>query len=429
MLHIPLLSQTITKDDREMDLQLVCHQFTSGFGSLVASLDDRGGPMGLSLEQADAAVHGLEASQAVIALFNRVFGTQDLGELFSKLKDPEQRRQFQQSSGVEILVLGRDQCHLGLQGFNCYWTVGGEIEKRGWVDLTTGQGLVWAGDNNRFWSPGESQELYWDMVAILYREHLSSCYLEYVRGWLGILSQQLKQTKESLSQPNEEWWAQDRDEVELIDLNFISFDIQCRETLSAQEHLYRRQTPPAALRIIEPNQWETLSRYSHRRLLISELLSECRYAIERMARPLDFREFRLLKTGVEEVEARIMLLTLLLVLMEIFSLWLEPGRWYLKGVWLILLIAIPGSFIVWTRLRRFRNKKQSRLRYLENMKTKAEEEAQAYQQQVAELGSAQNIPSPARDYYQGLYGEMLKRIAARITGIDREIRRLRRDRL
>lgn len=425
VLNIPLLSSTVKQDGREIDVQLTCHQFASGFGSLVAWLDDRDGPQRLTLEEAQALVLGPELSLAVMSFFHRVFDTQDLGELFSKLKDPMHRRQFRQTAGVEILVAGLDQCHLGLHGFNCYWTVGSEVEKRGWVDLTAGQELIWAGDNNRFWSAGENQDLYWDMVTILYREHVSSCYLEYVRGWLGSLSQQLKQTRESLRQSNEELWTQDRDEVELMDLNFLSFNIQCQETLSTLDHLYRREAPPAALRMVEPGQWESLSRYGRRRLLINDLLSECRYAIERMTRPLDFREFRLLKSGVEEVEARIMLLTVLLVIMELFALTLEPGHWYFKGILLLLLVAIPGTFIVWSRHRRSRARRQGRLHYLKNLRAKSEEEARAYQQQMDELRSVPNLTSAARDYYQRLYGEMLKRIAAKIKGIDQEIGRLR----
>jgi hypothetical protein len=424
MANIPLSSGSMELGGKSVPYQIVCHQFDSGFGTVVFMLEYDLQEQAAATALTQQAIQKPEMAGAVLEYFNRVFGVSDAGELFNKLRKPEVRRQIIAGPGVNLLTVGLDNCNIGIHEFDCLWLAGGggeEARKAGWRDLTAGRSQLLAGDTNRFWSPQAGGELYWDMVAILLREHSSSVCLEYTRSWLGALNQQLRATGESLRRGNEEVWSQDRDDIEAMDINFLGFNIHLKTFLQSRERLYRRDAPPASLRLIEPAEWETLSGYRSRRSMTDGLLAECKHTIERMTRPLDFREFRLLKLGVEEVEARIMLLTVLLVIMELFAQVLEPGHWHLKGAMLGLLVLIPGSFLLWTRLRRVRARRRGRTLYLRNLKAKAEEEGRGIDQQMMQLKNTPGISPQTLEYYLGIYGEIRKRVGERVAEIDSEI--------
>ena len=424
VVNVPLASGSMDLEGKSVPYQIVLHQHDSGFGTVVFILESDLQEQAAATAQTQMAVRGSELAGATLEYFNRVFGTRDAGELFTKLRKPGIRRQIKAGPGVDLLPVGLENFNIGIHEFDCLWLAGGggeEARKSGWRDLTSGRGQLWAADINRFWSPQAGSELYWDMAAILLREHSSSCCLEYARAWLGSINQQLRQTGESLGQGNEELWAQDRDDVEAMDINFLGFNIHLKIFLQSQEQLYRRDAPPASLRLIEPSEWEALSRYRSRRSMTDGLLAECKHTIERMTRPLDFREFKLLKIGVEEVEARIMLLTVLLVIMELFAQVLEPGHWHLKGALLVLLVLIPGSFLLWTRLRRTRSLRRGRAMYLRNMKAKAEEEGRGIEQQMMQLRDTPGISPQTREHYLGVYGEIRNRVRERAEEIDLEL--------
>ncbi len=422
--NIPLVSGVMSPEGREVGYRVVCHQFDSGFGtvSFMVELDLQ--EQGAALVQGQQAFRGPGLAAVVPEYINRVFGTRDAGELIAEIRKPEERRRIKEGPGVDLLSVGRDNFSIGIHEFDCIWLAGGggeEAKKAGWRDLTAGRGQLLAGDTNRFWSPQAGAELYWDMVLLLLREHSSSCYLVYARAWLGTLNLQLKQTGESLRQKNEALWSQDRDDIETMDMNFLAFNLHLRDFLLGQEHLYRRDEPPANLRLVEPAEWERLSRYRSRRALIDGVMAECKHIIGRMTMPLDFREFRLLKTGVEQLEARIMLLTVLLVIMEIFAHLLKPGHWYLKAALVLLLAAIPGSYILWERTRRRRLRRRSRELYLRNLRSRTEEEARDIDQRLAALTGTPGIEPKTRDHYLGVYQGIRARIKERTAEISAEL--------
>lgn len=421
--NLPLASGTLDLEDAKVPYDIVCHQFDSGFGTIVLSLEaDQSCPES-TLFQAQHAAGGRETAMAAMGYFNRIFGTRDAGELFYRLRKPEVRKQVKEGPGVDLLTVGLDLFNIGIHEFNCLWLIGGggEAKKPDWRDLTGGRGELWAGDTNQFWSPQESSELYWDMVAVLLREHSSSCNLLYSKSWLGALNQQLKQTGLNLRQRNEELWNQDRDDIEAMEINFLGFSIHLRDFMLDQGHLYRRDAPPFNLRYIEPSEWEQLSRYRVRSAMIGDVMGECKHIIERMTRPLDFREFKLLKSGVEEVEARIMMLTVLLVIMELFAQAMEPGHWHLKAVLLALMVLIPGSFLLWMRAKRTRTRLRGREMYLRNLKEKNEEEARSIEQQMMVLRESPGIEPKTRDHYLGVYQGIEARIRQRAAEIDEEL--------
>lgn len=424
MVNVPLASGRLELEGTAVPYSIVCHQYDTGFGTVVHNVEIGDQKLATAIKMARKAVYGPGLATAALAYFNRVFGTREIGELYTHLKKTGARGFQRSGPGSDLFPEGCDYWNVGINEFDCLWLVGGdgeEARQAGWHDLTAGRGLLLAGDTNRFWSADDPPDLYWDVVAILTREHLASCFRNYAYSWMGTLSQHLKQYRDGLAQGNEELWSIYRDEVESLDLNLLSFRIYLQSVLLGQEQLYRRDHPPANLVHIEPGDWERLSRYRSRRAAIDGLMAECQHLIERMTVPLDFREFRLLKTGVEQLEARIMLLTVLLVIMELFSQLLEPGHWPLKGLLMLLLVAIPGGYILWERTRRARTRRRGRLMHLKNLRAQAEEAAREKEQQMAALREDQGIDPSSRDYYLGIYQDLAKRMRGRAEELDAEI--------
>jgi hypothetical protein len=170
----------------------------------------------------------------------------------------------------------------------------------------------------------------------------------YLRGaaasWLAHTQIQLEQLSATLEEHNRVVRNQVREEVEHFDVNFHQF------ATSARRRLIDGDTIP--LSVVDRRRWDRQSDFQRQKELAGSALDEAHRAIEGMTRPLDFREFQLLKTGVEEVEGRIMLLTVLLVLMELVTLAIEPGHWTSKGILLVLVILIPVGFLFFERWRR-----------------------------------------------------------------------------
>ena len=170
----------------------------------------------------------------------------------------------------------------------------------------------------------------------------------YLRGaaadWLAHTQIQLEQLSATLEEHNRVVRDQVREEIEHFDVNFHRF------ATSARRRLIDGDTTP--LGVVDRRRWDRQSDFQRQQELAGEALDEAHRAIEGMTRPLDFREFQLLKTGVEEVEGRIMLLTVLLVLMGLVTLAIEPGHWTSKGILLVLVVLIPVGFLFFERWRR-----------------------------------------------------------------------------
>lgn len=424
LVTVPLASGSLELEGTAVPYKIVCYQFDAGFGTVVHSLETGEQGLASAIERARKAVNGPELATSSLGYFNRVFSTREIGELYTHLKKTGVRGFQRSGPGRELFPEGCDYWNVGINEFDCLWLVGGdgeEARKAGWHDLTAGRGRLLAGDTNRFWSADDPPDLFWDVAAILMREHLASCFRNFTYSWMGTLNQHLKHYREGLTLGNEELWAHYRDEVERLDVNFLAFRVYLQSVLLGQEQLYRRDHPPANLVHIEPAEWERLSRYRSRRAAIDRLTAECQHIIERMTVPLDFREFRLLKTGVEQLEARIMLLTVLLVIMELFAQFLEPGHWPMKWLLLALLVAIPGSYILWERTRRERARRRGRAMHLKNLRAKAEEEAREKEHQMAALREDPGIDPQSRDYYLGIYKDLAKRMRGRAEELDSEI--------
>ncbi len=404
IVNVSLASGSLDLDGKSVPYRIVCHQYDSGFGTVVHSLEVEGPTMAGAIDQARKAISGPVLARAALAYFNRVFGTREIEEIYSHLTKSGPRGFQRLGPGRELFPEGCDYWNVGINEFDCLWLVGGdgdEARRAGWHDLTAGRGRLLAGDTNRFWSSDDPPDLYWDLAAILMREHLASCFRNYTYSWLGTLNQHLEHYRDGLSQGNEMLWAHYREEVEGLDINFLAYRVYLQSVLLGQEQLYRRDHPPANLVHLEPEAWERLSRYRYRRAAIDRLMAECQHIIERMTVPLDFREFRLLRTRVEQLEARIMLLTVLLVIMEIFAQFLEPGHWPVKWLLLALLVAIPGGYIIWEKTRRARARRRGREMHLKNLRDKAEGQAREKEQQMVALRDDPGIDPQSRDYYTG----------------------------
>jgi hypothetical protein len=204
-----------------------------------------------------------------------------------------------------------------------------------------------------------------------------------------------------------------REEVEHFDVNFHRF------ATSARRRLIDGDTTP--LGVVDRRRWDRQSDFARQQELAGNALDEAHRAIAGMTRPLDFREFELLKTGVEEVEGRIMLLTVLLVLMGLFTLAIEPGNWTSKSILLVLVILIPVGFLFFERWRREAVVRRGRELLT---RQRLEETGRQIGELEQEMKRSQSDDVMAADIREGLgreMSELLARLKARQDELSAEL--------
>ncbi len=426
LMNVPLGRGTLSLDGAEVPFQTACHQFDSGFGSIVTVIDIEHQGYEADVLAARSAIGHQRMAAAKLAYMNNAFGVESAGDLFGFCRLPGERKRLAAERGISLRTVGLNEINIGIQEFDCYWLVGeaGEFQKPPWRDVTGGAGRLAAADNNRFWSPDRDEELYWDVVTIMLREHMAVYLRTYSEAWMGYIRQQLDQVKESLLEKNEELWAQDHEDIERMGADYLSYCIMLKMILSGQAYLRRRSSGPASLRIVEPEEWGHFSRFGIQKELIEGLVAEGRHAIEMMARPLEFREFKTLKVGVEQLESLIMLLTVLLVVMELFAQFVEPGHWQLKAALVLLLAAIPGTYILWSLTRRSRAHRRGRKIYLKHMMAKMGENILQKDEQIKNLRADGNIAPETRDHYIRMNEDIRRQIKAKEDELRRESEKL-----
>jgi hypothetical protein len=427
LVNVPLDQGTLSLAGGDISYQTVCHQYESGFGSMVTALEMEHRDYDADIRIAREAVGHQRMAAAKLNYMNIVFGVESAGELFGICRLPEERKRLKDDGGLNLKTVGLNEINIGIQEFDCYWLSGegfDEATKAPWRDVSGGARQLAAADNNRFWSPGRGDELYWDMVNILIREHMAVYLRTYSEAWIGYIRQQMNLIRDNLGERNQELLSQEHGDLERMESDFLSFSIMVKVALSGQAYLRSRPSGPASLRIIEPTEWGHFSRFDDQRVLIEGLVAEGKYAIKRMIRPLEFREFKLLKTGVEQLELLIMLLTVLLVVMELFAQFAEPGHWRLKGLLTLLLVAIPGTYALWSVTRRSRSQRRGRKLYLKHLIDSMEEGVQIKEEQIRELKATGGMAPETRERYIRTNEEILRQYRTRAKEYQEELKRL-----
>jgi hypothetical protein len=349
-LQIPLVSGTIpaAPGQPEVHYEATNYQFDHGFGLALFTFESDRPIPDLAAMPARFIFQQAELAGAIFAYLYQALGVKGISEIDGVASTRERRQQLKARTGIQVIPAGLDEIRTGFTISETCWLVGKDgagLDNSKAEDLSEqSPGLVFRLGTGRYWSPAENEEVLWDLVLLGLRE-LSGRYLRSTAaGWLARTQAQLEQLSATLVEHNRVVRNQVREEVERFDVNFHQFATSARRRLIDGE-----MTP---LEVVDRRRWDRQSDFPRQQELTSNALDEAHRAIEGMTRPLDFREFQLLKTGVEEVEGRIMLLTVLLVLMGLVTLAIEPGHRTSKGILLALVILIPVGFLFFERWRR-----------------------------------------------------------------------------
>ena len=421
VLQVPIVGGTVPVGPGrpEVTYEVTNYQFDHGFGlTLLAFQSDQPIP-DLMVAPARFIFQQAELGGAILAYLYRALGVDGMSEVPGVAGTRERRQQLKARTGIRVIPAGLDDIKTGFTTTETCWLVGKDIAE---LDTSKAEdlselfpGLILRLGTGRYWSPAESDELLWDLVLLELRE-LSGRYLrDAAVGWLARTQAQLEQMSATLVEHNRVVWNQVREEVEHFDVNFHRFATSTRQRLI--------DSVVSPLEVVDRRRWELHSDFPRQRELTGDALDEAHRAIDGMTRPLDFREFQLLKTGVEEVEGRIMLLTVLLVLMGLCTVAIEPGHWTAKGILLALVILIPVGFLFFERWRREAVVRRGRELLT---RQRLEETGRQIAELEQEIKRSQSDDVMAADIRAGLgreLNEVLARVKAHRDELSAELRR------
>jgi hypothetical protein len=385
VLFVPLAAGVLAPaTDRErIAYDVVNYQFDSGLGQILFRFRSEHRIPELEESPAKFALRQSEIAGAGLAYLRRALNIQNLSEVDSLAASPEQSRKLRSETGIQPFRVGLDAMSVTFSFADRVWLVGADVpdlETSRAEDLSeVSPGFVFGLGPDRFWSPVVTEDVTWDMVLLQLRESGVRMMKDVGRAWLEVIQRQLEQMTTTLAERNAVVWAQEREDVEQLDVNFHLLATDTRRFISTYSLL--------RLEVVSRERWERFSTFERHVELANKALDEAHRAIERMTRPLDFREFQLLKTGVEEVEGRIMLLTILLVLMELFRMATEPGHWGSKGVLLGLVILIPTGFLLFERWRRSAVVRRGRALLTRNRIERVKTDIKEIEQEIEQLKS------------------------------------------
>jgi hypothetical protein len=350
VLRVPIAGGTMPAAPKrpEFPYEAVNYQFDHGFGLAMITFQSDQPIPDLIAGPSQFVFQDPGLAGAILAYLYRAFGVNSLSEINSLASTRERRQSLKTRTGIRVITAGLDEANGGFRTDDTLWLVGKDIPG---LDVSKAEdlselspGRVFRLGAGRYWSPAEDEDVLWDLARLELREISGGFLHGAANGWLDRTQTQLEQMSTMLAERNRTTWNREREDVEQFDVNFHRF------ATGARRQLITGALP--SLEVVDRRRWDQWSNFTRQQELTGAALDEAHRAIERMTGPLDFREFQLLKTGVEEVEGRIMLLTVLLVLMEFFALAIEPGHLTSKGILLALVILIPAAFIAFERWRR-----------------------------------------------------------------------------
>jgi len=403
VLSLTMARGTLTLEGKALPFELTSHHFASGHGIYIVAVESQD-PVGCILDETSSVYSQPAVSQALADFLKRCFGVEDFASLDTTLKHKEGVRDIKAETGIEVAWIGQEDVNIGFEFSETLLVVGPSLEAmdmQGAKEISKKEGEVLALSPDRLWARAMDDDLLWDLVLIFLREHGVRRIKAIALHWLVELQRQLSQMQVSLGEGNKAVLTQDREEVEDLDLRFHVFTIEARRFLVRNEFPW--------LEAIDRDKWGTLTLFRQQKELVHETLEEGTRALERMTRPLDFREFKLLKSGVEEVEARIMLLTVLLVLMEFFTQALVPGHWIAKGILLILILAIPTGYFFFGRWRKQEALRKGRAIFLGNRLERVDAEIRLREQELERLKSADFLNVETKEGYRREMNEIIAR--------------------
>ena len=424
MLYLPLATGELDASAAGQDIsyEAVNYQFDSGIGLVLFMFKSRKRIRALEASPAEFALGQPAIAEAALGFLRRSLNIKSFAEISGLAHDPAQRRKLQAATGIQPLCVGLDGLIVNFNVVDRFWLTGTDVPDLDTADAEdlseTKPGFVFALSRNRYWSPVLTEEVIWDMVLLQLRE-IGAGLMKYIAvDWLGVVQRQLGQMATTLIERNAVVWAQEREDVERLDVNFHLFAIEARRFFAAGSM--------PVLEIVSRDRWDRTSTFEHHQDQVNLALDETHRTIERMTRPLDFREFQMLKTGVEEVEGRIMLLTVLLVVMALFTMAVEPGHWLGKGALLGLVFLIPAGFLLFERWRRSAVARRGRALLTRNRLERVRADIKDSESEIERVKKENFLAENTRQSFLSELNEALERLKRQQVEYEDALKRNRR---
>ena len=424
--RVPVSSGQIVEDQNTVSFSAEIHVLDAGVALIVTRLTGADLPANfLDAPLRYARAHG-EVYQPVMDFVSRSFGVESWASVDSLLRSPEGVARVRAETGIEAEPVGLEDHDFSVDENVTILVVGASPAAAGMDSpqdisirksreiLAQGASRVWIGDL--------TEPMFRDVIRMMTRE-LRAWSLTYLsRGWLYCTQRQLSRMAATLPKSNPVVWAQEREDVEKFDLRFHIFANRARSYFASRESL--------PLEVVDCDVWNDLSRFRANRAALSDALDETRHGIERMTRPYDFREFKLLKAGIEMVEGQIMLLTVVLALVAVAAIILEPVAWWLRVIIVLALVtAVPAAFLLYWRRHRQRAVFRARALLLRSRLEQVKADTNDLQQSVEYMKGATWFAAPeVRETLEREFKELMARAQERQAEYENELKKLQQHR-
>lgn len=338
-----------------------------------------------------------QAMQAMHEFILKALGLSDITELHRMAADHRRLEEISRMTGIQLNFIGLDA-----PGVYFLTSQQALIEEPDLAGLDVGaataigrKGREVFCSGQQIWCRKADQELWEDVLLISMRELTIKNERMGALQWMDAIHSQLSTLLGFVEEKNEMLWSEEQQNMERTELHYRIFANR------AQSFLCR--TAQLALRAVDEAIWEQASVFARARVLLKDALEHIGQETERMKRPFEFLEFRLLKTGVEELESRILLLTGMLVMMEVFAYLIEPGHWGPKGILFGLIVLVPLAYLLWERGRLARRRRRARSLLLARRREELEGIVADIEQKISELRNHEGISQEFKAQFLPVY--------------------------
>lgn len=396
ILTVHLVQGPIDLEGESGEHRAVAYIWESGRGLIVNQFHS---PKPLSKASDPMALTGSQpqAMQAMHEFILKALGLSDIADLHRMAADRQRIETLYRRTGIHLHFIGLDAPDV-------YFLTSqlALIEEPDLAGLDAGAAsavgqkgreVFWSGQ--QLWCRKADQELWEDVLLISMRELTVKNERMGALQWMDLIHAQLAKLRGFVEEKNEMLWSEEQQNMERTELHYRIFANRVQSFLC--------RTAQMTLRAVDEGRWEAASAFARTKGLLKDALEHIDRETERIKRPFEFLEFRLLKAGVEELESRILLLTGMLVMMEVFAYIIEPGHWAAKGLLFGLIVLIPLAYLLWERGRLGRRRRRARALLLARRREELEEIVSDIEQRISELKAQEDLSADFKAQFLPVY--------------------------